>query len=51
MPLSSARPGEKNMENPNTQRRAIGLLVIIATVLTLIAAWNLPETAGTERAV
>jgi hypothetical protein len=39
------------MDNPNTQRRALGLLVIFATVLTLIAAWNLPETAGAERAV
>jgi hypothetical protein len=39
------------MDNPNTQRRSIGLLVIFATVLTLIAVWNLPETAGTERAV
>jgi hypothetical protein len=39
------------MEHPNTQRRAIGLLVIFAAVVTLIAAWNLPETAGTERAV
>jgi hypothetical protein len=39
------------MEHPNTQRRAIGLLVIFATVLTLIATWNLTETAGTERAV
>ena len=39
------------MENPNTQRRSIGLLVIFATVLTLIAVWHLPETAATERAV
>ena len=39
------------MEHPNTERRAIGLLMIIATVLTVIAAWNLPETAGIERAV
>lgn len=39
------------MENPSTQRRSIGLLVIFATVLALIAVWNLPETAGTERAV
>jgi hypothetical protein len=39
------------MENPNTQRRSIGLLVIFATVLTLIAVWNLPETASTEKAV
>ena len=42
---------EKNMEHPNTQRRAIGLLVIFATVLTLIAVWHLPETPNTERAV
>ena len=34
----------------HTQRRALGLLVIFATVLTVIATWNLPETAGTERA-
>ena len=32
------------MENPNTQRRSIGLLVAFATVLTLLAIWNLPET-------
>jgi hypothetical protein len=32
------------MENPNTQRRAIGLLVVFATILTLIGIWNLPET-------
>ena len=32
------------MANPSTQRRAIGLLVAFATVLTLIAIWNLPET-------
>ena len=51
MPLSSARPREKNMEHPITQRRAIGLLVVFATVLTLIAAWNLPDTPGTETAV
>jgi hypothetical protein len=31
------------MEHANTQRRAIGLLVIIATVLTVIVTWNLPE--------
>ena len=35
----------------NTQRRSIGLLVIIATVLTVIAVWNLPETASTETAL
>ena len=51
MPSSSARPLGENMEHPTTQRRAIGLLMIIATVLTVIAAWNLPETAATERAV
>ena len=50
MPFNSALR-EKNMEHPNTQRRAIGLPVIFATVLTLIAAWNLPETPSTERAV
>jgi hypothetical protein len=38
------------MENPNTQRRSIGLLMIFATVLTLLAVWNLPETASTEKA-
>jgi hypothetical protein len=31
------------MESPNTQRRAIGLLVAFATVLTLIAIWKPPE--------
>jgi hypothetical protein len=32
------------MDNPNNQRRAIGLLVVFATAVTLIAIWNLPET-------
>jgi hypothetical protein len=36
------------MENPTTQRRAIGLLMVFATVLTLIAVWNFPENASTE---
>jgi hypothetical protein len=31
------------MENPDTQRRAIGLLVVFATILTLIGIWNRPE--------
>jgi len=35
---------EKNMENPNIQRRAIGLLVVFAAILSLIGVWNLPET-------
>ena len=39
------------MDNPNTQGRSIGLLVIFAAVLTLIAVWSLPESASTERAV
>jgi hypothetical protein len=39
------------MENPNTQRRSIGLLVIFATVLALIAVWNLPEAASKDSAV
>jgi hypothetical protein len=34
------------MENPKTQRRAIGLLVVFATILTLIGIWNLPEATG-----
>jgi hypothetical protein len=37
---------ENDMENPNTQRRAIGLLVVFATLLTLIAVWKLPEMEG-----
>jgi hypothetical protein len=32
------------MENLNTQRKAIGLLMAFATALTLIAIWTLPET-------
>jgi hypothetical protein len=32
------------MENPNTHRRSIGLIVVFVTVLTLIAIWNDPET-------
>jgi hypothetical protein len=36
------------MENPITQRRAVGLLMVFATVLTLIAVWNLPENPSTE---
>jgi hypothetical protein len=51
MPSGLARLQEKNMDNPNTQRRALGLLVIFATVLTVIATWNLAETSGTKRAV
>jgi hypothetical protein len=31
------------VENPNTQRKAIGLLMAFATALTLIAIWKLPE--------
>jgi hypothetical protein len=38
------------MHNLNTQRRSIGLLAIIATVLTLTVVWNLPETASTKTA-
>jgi hypothetical protein len=34
------------MENPNTKRRSIGLLVAFATLLTLIAIWKLPENEG-----
>jgi hypothetical protein len=34
------------MENPKTQRRAIGLLVIFATILTVIVTWNIAETNG-----
>jgi hypothetical protein len=37
---------EKNMEKLKTQRRAIGLLVVFATILTVIVTWNLPESAG-----
>jgi hypothetical protein len=32
------------MDNPNTQRKANGLLMAFATVLTLVAIWKLPET-------
>jgi hypothetical protein len=43
-------PGrEKNMndsKNPNVHRRALGLLMVLASVLTLIATWNLSETEG-----
>ena len=39
------------MHNLNTQRRSIGLLVIIATALILIAVWNLAVTASTETAL
>jgi hypothetical protein len=34
----------KNMQNPNNQRRAVGLLVVFASVLTLLAIWDLPES-------
>jgi hypothetical protein len=34
------------MEKLKTQRRAIGLLVVFATILTVIVTWNLPESAG-----
>ena len=33
----------------NSKRRAIGLLVVFATVLTVIGTWNLPETGSGER--
>jgi hypothetical protein len=32
------------MENANSQRKAIGLLMAFATVLTLVAIWRVPET-------
>jgi len=47
--FSPARFEEKSMGN--TQRRAIGLLVVLATLLTVMAVWNLPDMAATERAV
>jgi|HubBroStandDraft_5_1064220.scaffolds.fasta_scaffold35166_4 hypothetical protein len=34
------------MEKPKTQRRAIGLLVVFATILTVIVTWNVSESAG-----
>jgi hypothetical protein len=34
------------MENPNTRRRSIGLIVVFVSVLTLIAIWKAPETEG-----
>ena len=37
------------MENTNTQRRAIGLLVVFATILTLIGIWNLPAIFARNR--
>jgi hypothetical protein len=37
------------MESATTQRRAISLLVVFATVLAVIAAWNLPENDGKEQ--
>jgi len=36
------------MENPNSARRTFGLLVIFATVLTVIAMWNFPETLNAD---
>jgi len=47
--FSLARFQEKSMRN--TQRRAIGLLVVLATVLTVMAVWNLPDPAAIERAL
>jgi hypothetical protein len=38
-------PGEEYGESKNT-RRAIGLLVVFATILTVIVTWNIPETTG-----
>ena len=37
------------MESSISQRRAIGLLVVFATVLTVIAVWNLPDIDNGER--
>ena len=34
------------MDNPNIQRRAIGLLVVFAAVLAVIGMWNRPGTEG-----
>ena len=32
------------MDNADNKRRAIGLLVVFASVLTLIAMWDYPDT-------
>jgi hypothetical protein len=32
------------MENSSLQHRAFGLLMVFASVLALVAIWNLPET-------
>jgi len=32
------------MRNPNNQRRAIGILAVFATIMTVVAIWNLPQT-------
>jgi hypothetical protein len=37
-------PQEKDMENPSTHRRSIGLIVFFVSVLTLIAIWKDPQT-------
>ncbi len=31
------------MRNPNTQRRAIGVLAVFVTILTVVAIWNPPQ--------
>ena len=31
------------MGNPNLRRRAIGVLAVFVTILTVVAIWNLPE--------
>ncbi len=49
IPSGLARPRRKNM-TAIAQRRAIGLLVVFATVLTVIASWNLPEHSKAENA-
>ena len=34
------------MRNPNTQRRAFGVLAVFVTILTVVAIWNLPKIEG-----
>ena len=36
------------MKNPNANRRAIGVLAIFVTIITVVAIWNLPQTERSD---
>jgi hypothetical protein len=36
------------MNNPNGNRRAMGVLAILVTIITVVAIWNLPQTERSD---